>query len=40
MFEAKAPNQAWVTEVTYIATDEGWMYLAAILNLFSRDVVG
>jgi transposase InsO family protein len=39
-FETKAPNQAWVTDVTYIATDEGWLYLAAILDLFSRRVVG
>jgi transposase InsO family protein len=39
-FEAKGPNQAWVTDVTYIATDEGWLYLAAILDLFSRRVVG
>jgi putative transposase len=39
-FEAKAPNQAWVTDVTYIATAEGWLYLAAILDLFSRRVVG
>jgi transposase InsO family protein len=39
-FETRAPNQAWVTDVTYIATDEGWMYLAAILDLFSRRVVG
>jgi putative transposase len=39
-FTAKAPNRAWVTDVTYIATDEGWLYLAAILDLFSRRVVG
>lgn len=39
-FETKASNQAWVTDVTYIATDEGWLYLAAILDLFSRRVVG
>jgi transposase InsO family protein len=39
-FDVKAPNQAWVTDVTYIPTDEGWLYLAAILDLFSRRVVG
>jgi transposase InsO family protein len=39
-FTAQAPNQAWVTDVTYIATDEGWMYLAALLDLYSRRVVG
>jgi transposase InsO family protein len=39
-FEAAAPNQVWVTDVTYIFTNEGWLYLAAILDLFSRRVVG
>ena len=39
-FATDAPNEAWVTDVTYIATDEGWLYLAAILDLFSRRVVG
>ena len=39
-FEAAAPNAAWVTDVTYVWTVEGWLYLAAILDLFSRSVVG
>jgi transposase InsO family protein len=39
-FQPASPNAAWVTDVTYIATDEGWLYLAAILDLFSRRVVG
>jgi transposase InsO family protein len=39
-FTAGAPNKVWVTDVTYIATDEGWLYLAAILDLFSRRVIG
>jgi putative transposase len=39
-FTATAPNRAWVTDITYIWTREGWMYLAAILDLFSRRVVG
>jgi transposase InsO family protein len=39
-FEASEPNQAWVADITYIPTFEGWLYLAAILDLFSRRVVG
>jgi transposase InsO family protein len=34
------PNQVWVTDITYIATAEGWLYLAAILDLWSRRIVG
>jgi transposase InsO family protein len=39
-FEVDAPNMAWVTDITYVWTSEGWLYLAAILDLFSRRVVG
>ena len=39
-FQPIAPNKAWVTDVTYIATGEGWSYLAVLLDLFSRRVVG
>ena len=39
-FTASAPNKVWVTDITYIQTREGWTYLAAILDLFSRRVVG
>ncbi|XYI01050.1 IS3 family transposase [Sorangium sp. So ce1128] len=39
-FDAQAPNQVWVTDVTYIPTGEGWLYLAMILDRFSRRVVG
>jgi putative transposase len=39
-FTASAPNKIWVTDITYIRTREGWTYLAAILDLFSRRVVG
>lgn len=39
-FEAERPNQCWVTVITFIWTREGWLYLAAILELFSRRVVG
>ena len=39
-FEPAAPNQIWAGDVTYIATHEGWAYLAVLLDLFSRRVVG
>jgi transposase InsO family protein len=39
-FRVEAPNTAWVTDITYVATREGWLYLAVILDLFSRRVVG
>jgi putative transposase len=39
-FTAELPNRAWVTDVTYVWTREGWLYLAAILDLCSRRVVG
>jgi len=39
-FAAQRPNERWVTDITYVWTDEGWYYLAAILDLFSRSVVG
>ena len=39
-FKAKKPNRVWVTDITYIRTDEGWLYLAAFIDLFSRKVVG
>ena len=39
-FCASAPNQKWVSDITYIETVEGWLYLASILDLFSRKVVG
>ena len=39
-FDVPLTNAAWVTDVTYIWTHEGWLYLAAILDLFSRRVVG
>jgi putative transposase len=37
---AVAPNKAWVTDITYIATDEGWLYLAGIKDLFNGELVG
>jgi transposase InsO family protein len=39
-FEVRRPNAAWVGDVTYIPTAEGWLYLAVLLDLFSRRVVG
>ena len=39
-FNPEAPNQLWSGDITYIATDEGWVYLAAVIDLFSRQVVG
>jgi putative transposase len=39
-FSAQRPNQKWVSDLTYIPTGEGWLYLAAILDLFSRQIVG
>ena len=39
-FNPKAPDLVWSGDITYIATDEGWLYLAAVLDLFSRQVVG
>ena len=39
-FEADVPDQKWVSDITYIWTEEGWLYLAVVLELFSRRVVG
>ena len=39
-FEAEQPNQKWVGDATSIATGSGWLYLTAVLDLFSRRVVG
>lgn len=39
-FHATVPNQKWVSDFTYIETGEGWLYLAVVLDLFSRRVIG
>ncbi len=39
-FTVDAPNKAYVTDITYIRTHEGWLYLAVVLDLFTRQVIG
>ena len=39
-FTAPAPNRRWIADFTYIWTAEGWLYVAAVIDLFSRRVVG
>ncbi len=39
-FTADGPNQAWVSDITFIKTEEGWLYLAVTMDLFSRKIVG
>jgi putative transposase len=39
-FEQTEPNRAWVSDITYVPTREGWLYLATVLDLFSRRIVG
>ncbi len=39
-FTPEAPDRVWSSDITYIATDEGWLYLAVVIDLFSRQVVG
>jgi transposase InsO family protein len=39
-FCAQRPNEKWVSDITYVATDEGWLYVAVVLDLYSRLVVG
>lgn len=39
-FERSGPNQVWVSDITYIPTEEGWLYLATTLDLYSRRIVG
>ncbi|KAA0875935.1 IS3 family transposase, partial [Nitrincola tapanii] len=39
-FSPDLPNQSWVTDITYIRTHEGWLYLAVVLDLYSRAVIG
>jgi len=39
-FDAERPNQRWVSDITYISTVQGWLYLAVVMDLFSRRIVG
>jgi putative transposase len=39
-FRAEAPNQKWTSDISYIWTDEGWLYLAVVMDLYSRAIVG
>lgn len=39
-FDPQEPNQAWVTDITYIKSREGWMYLGTIMDLYSRRING
>jgi putative transposase len=39
-FQQECPNQAWAADITYIGTDEGWLYLAVVMDLYSRRIVG
>jgi putative transposase len=39
-FQAGAPNEKWVGDITFIPTVEGWLYLATVIDLFSRKIVG
>jgi len=39
-FQAPAPNRKWLADITYVSTDQGWLYLAAVLDCYSRKIVG
>jgi putative transposase len=39
-FSAENPNEKWVQDITYLSTDQGWLYLATVLDLYSRQIVG
>jgi transposase InsO family protein len=39
-FQASRPNEKWVSDITYIWTEEGWLYLAAVMDLYSRKLIG
>ncbi|WP_087945602.1 IS3 family transposase [Psychrobacter sp. P11F6] len=39
-FDAKTPNESWVSDITYIWTDEGWLYLAGVKDLYTKELVG
>lgn len=39
-FTVEHPDQAWVTDITYVRTWQGWLYLAVVIDLYSRKVIG
>ena len=39
-FTASAPNRIWLADITYVETDQGWLYLATVMDLYSRKIVG
>jgi putative transposase len=39
-FSAEKPNQVWMADITYVSTQEGWLYVASVMDLFSRKIVG
>ena len=39
-FNPSQPNQSWVTDITYIRTHEGWLYLGIVIDLYSRKIIG
>ena len=39
-FNVNQPDKAWVTDITYVSTDEGWLYVAVVIDLYSRALVG
>jgi transposase InsO family protein len=39
-FQVDAPGRAWVADLTYVPTNEGWLYLAAVMYLFNRQIIG
>ena len=39
-FRSQAPNQVWMTDITYVPTDKGWLYVASVMDLYARKIVG
>jgi len=39
-YQSKVPNKIWVSDITYIKTGLGWYYLAAVMDLYNREVIG
>jgi transposase InsO family protein len=39
-FQVEKPNQAWAADITYVPTKEGWLYVASVMDLFSRKIIG